>query len=181
MESEIVPTRVGQESHPAIRRPQFRAEAQPHLGQPVGRRGEIRKALLLNAGITTPLTKRAPSPGRQKKAPTPFRHQGGHNCPHCGQLRVLKGRCSAHEIVALTLFSVEFGCLLRAAKSCWGVPGLLRHEGPFKKCVAENKIGFQPGSQVVTFLKISARSPGYYWEVVICFAADKEAARCTTT
>ena len=85
MESEIVPTRVGQESHPAIRRPQFRAEAQPHLGQPVGRRGEIRKALLLNAGITTPLTKRAPSPGRQKKAPTPFRHQGGHNCPHCGQ------------------------------------------------------------------------------------------------
>ena len=89
MESEIVPTRVGQESHPAIRRPQFRAEAQPHLGQPVGRRGEIRKALLLNAGITTPLTKRAPSPGRQKKAPTPFRHQGGHNCPHCGQLSLI--------------------------------------------------------------------------------------------
>ena len=105
MESEIVPTRVGQESHPAIRRPQFRAEAQPPLGQPVGRRGEIRKALLLNAGITTPLTKRAPSPGRQKKAPTPFRHQGGHNCPHCGQLRVLKGRCSGYEIAALTFFS----------------------------------------------------------------------------
>ena len=98
-----------------------------------------------------------------------------------GSCGVLKGRCSAYEIVALTLFSVEFGCLLRAAKSCWGVPGLLRHESPFKKCVAENKIGFKPGSQVVTFLKISARSPGYYWEVVICFAADKEAARCTTT
>ena len=98
-----------------------------------------------------------------------------------GSCGVLKGRCSAHEIVALTLFSVEFGCLLRVAKSCWGVPGLLRHESPFKKCVAENKIGFKPGSQVVTFLKISARSPGYYWEVVICFAADKEAARCTTT
>ena len=45
-----------------------------------------------------------------------------------GSCGVLKGRCSAHEIVALTLFSVEFGCLLRAAKSCWGVPGLLRHE-----------------------------------------------------
>ena len=56
-----------------------------------------------------------------------------------GSCGVLKGRCSAHEIVALTLFSVEFGCLLRVAKSCWGVPGLLRHEGPFKKCVAENK------------------------------------------
>ena len=56
-----------------------------------------------------------------------------------GSCGVLKGRCSAHEIVALTLFSVEFGCLLRVTKSCWGVPGLLRHEGPFKKCVAENK------------------------------------------
>lgn len=31
MESEIVPTRVGQESHPAIRRPQFRAEARTHF------------------------------------------------------------------------------------------------------------------------------------------------------
>ena len=105
-------------------------------------------------------------------------HTTARSAGSCG---VLKGRCSAHEIVALTLFSVEFGCLLRAAKNCWGVPGLLRHESPFKKCAAENKIGFQPGSQVVTFLKISARSPGYYWKVVICFAVDKEAARCTIT
>ena len=47
-----------------------------------------------------------------------------------GSCGVLKGRCSAHEIVALTLFSVEFGCLLRVAKSCWGVPGLFGHECP---------------------------------------------------
>ena len=47
-----------------------------------------------------------------------------------GSCGVLKGRCSAHEIVALTLFSVEFGCLLRVAKSCWGVPGLFGHEYP---------------------------------------------------
>ena len=47
-----------------------------------------------------------------------------------GSCGVLKGRCSAHEIVALTLFSVEFGCLLRAAKSRWGVPGPLRNECP---------------------------------------------------
>ena len=47
-----------------------------------------------------------------------------------GSCGILKGRCSAHEIVALTLFSVEFGCLLRVAKSCWGVPGLFGHECP---------------------------------------------------
>ena len=47
-----------------------------------------------------------------------------------GSCGVLKGRCSAHEIVALAFFSVEFGCLLRVAKSCWGVPGLFGHEYP---------------------------------------------------
>ena len=47
-----------------------------------------------------------------------------------GSCGVLKGRCSVHGIVAMTLFSVEFGCLLRAAKSGRGVPGLLGYELP---------------------------------------------------
>ena len=54
-------------------------------------------------------------------------HTTARSAGSCG---VLKGRCSGHEIVALTPFSVDFGCLLRAAKSLWGVPGLLRHECP---------------------------------------------------
>ena len=53
--------------------------------------------------------------------------------------RGTKKRCSTHEIAAMTLFSAKFGCLLRSAECRWGVPGLLRHESPFKECVAENK------------------------------------------
>ena len=30
----------------------------------------------------------------------------------------------------MTLFSAKFGCLLRAARTLWGVPGLWRHECP---------------------------------------------------
>ena len=45
-----------------------------------------------------------------------------------GSCGVLKGRCSVHGIVAMTPFSVKFSCLLRAAKSRRGVPGLLWHE-----------------------------------------------------
>ena len=191
---------AGQASRPAIRRAQFRAEARTHFGRPVDRKAEKKKPPMFG-----PMSRCVPSFGRGQQPCTPDglglvsgicggrkkkqNKRQASKLPLCpvttarsaGSCGVLKGRCSAHEIVALTLFSVEFGCLLRAAKSCWGVPGLLRHESPFKKCVAENKIGFQPGSQVVTFLKISARSPGYYWEVVIWCVADKEAARCTIT
>ena len=56
-----------------------------------------------------------------------------------GSCGILKERCSTHEIAAMTLFSAKFGCLLRSAECRWGVPGLLRHESPFKECVAENK------------------------------------------
>ena len=56
-----------------------------------------------------------------------------------GSCGILKERCSTHEIAAMTLFSAKFCCLLRSAECRWGVPGLLRHESPFKECVAENK------------------------------------------
>ena len=44
---------------------------------------------------------------------------------------VLKWRSSACEIEAMTLFSAKFSCLLRAARTLWGVPGLFerfKHE-----------------------------------------------------
>ena len=47
-----------------------------------------------------------------------------------GSCRVLKWRSSACEIEAMTLFSAKFSCLLRAARTLWGVPGLWRHECP---------------------------------------------------
>ena len=47
-----------------------------------------------------------------------------------GSCGVLKGRCSVHEIMAMVLFSVKFSCLLRTAKSRWGVPGLFEYELP---------------------------------------------------
>ena len=48
-----------------------------------------------------------------------------------GSCGVLKGRSSACEIKAMTLFSAKFGCLLRAARTIRGVPGLFerfKHE-----------------------------------------------------
>ena len=48
-----------------------------------------------------------------------------------GSCRVLKWRSSACEIEAMTLFSAKFGCLLRAARTIRGVPGLFerfKHE-----------------------------------------------------
>ena len=48
-----------------------------------------------------------------------------------GSCGVLKGRSSACEIKAMTLFSAKFGCLLRAARTLRGVPGLFerfKHE-----------------------------------------------------
>ena len=116
MESEIVPTRVGQESHPAIRRPQFRAEAQPHLGQPVGRRGRNQKSAFTQCRDYNTVDKESAVTRQTEEAPTPFRHQGGHNCPHCGQLRVLKGRCSGYEIAALTVFLFSAACCVIAKK-----------------------------------------------------------------
>ena len=52
--------RVGQASRPAIRQPQFRAEARTHFRRPEGRRAERRNAHSPNAGITMPLTKKKP-------------------------------------------------------------------------------------------------------------------------
>ena len=48
-----------------------------------------------------------------------------------GSCGVLKGRCSVCEIEAMTLFSAKFGCLLKAARTIRGVPGLFerfKHE-----------------------------------------------------
>ena len=48
-----------------------------------------------------------------------------------GSCGVLKGRCSGREAEAMTLFSAKFGCLLRAARTIRGVPGLFerfKHE-----------------------------------------------------
>ena len=48
-----------------------------------------------------------------------------------GSCGVLKGRSSACEIKAMTLFSAKFGCLLRAARTIRGVSGLFerfKHE-----------------------------------------------------
>ena len=53
---------------------------------------------------------------------------------------------------------------------------------PLRNCGAENNNrALALGGQLVTFLIIDAVSPGYWAHVVIYFAADKEAARCTTT
>ena len=61
--------RAGQASRPAIRQPQFRAEARTHFRRPGGRRTESRNARLLHAGITMLLTKRTPSLRRRRKSP----------------------------------------------------------------------------------------------------------------
>ena len=58
-----------QASRPAIRQPQFRAEARTHFRRPGGRRTESRNARLLHAGITMLLTKRTPSLRRRRKSP----------------------------------------------------------------------------------------------------------------
>ena len=47
-----------------------------------------------------------------------------------GSCGILKGRCSGPETETMALFSVEFGCLLRTAKNCWGAPGLWGRECP---------------------------------------------------
>ena len=53
---------------------------------------------------------------------------------------------------------------------------------PLRNCGAENNNrALALGGRLVTFLIIDAVSPGYWAHVVIYFAADKEAARCTTT
>ena len=104
MESEIVPTRVGQESHPAIRRPQFRAEAQPHLGQPVGRRGEIRKRFTQCRDYNT-VDKESAVTRQTEESPDAFSTPGRSQLPTLRAVAGLKGRCSGYEIAALTFFS----------------------------------------------------------------------------
>ena len=69
---------------------------------------------------------------------------------------------------------------IRTAFCCFATQ--FRRELPLRNCGAENNNrALALSGQLVTFLIIDAVSPGYWAHVVIYFAADKEAARCTTT
>ena len=53
---------------------------------------------------------------------------------------------------------------------------------PLRYCGAENNNrALALGGQLVTFLITDATPPVYWAYVVVCFAVDKEAARCTIT
>ena len=140
---------IGQASRPAIRRPQVRAEARTHFRRPVGRRTERREnhppvwpceplcALFPEraAAMRTPtLLERvwasfwefAEDERKSRRKNRRFCGAGSLTTARsAGSCGVLKGRSSACEIKAMTLFSAKFGCLLRAARTIRGVPGLL--------------------------------------------------------
>ena len=56
-----------------------------------------------------------------------------------GSCGVLKRRSSACEIEVMTLFSTKFSCILRSARTLWGVPGLFGHECPSGIAAPETK------------------------------------------
>ena len=107
-----------------------------------------------------------------------------HNCPQCGQLRGGSGdRKWGQKQTAGISFRVTFPESLETRRKSRGHTGdiqgfLLRCHtvpagAPLRNCGAENKIGFQPDSQVVTFLIIDAWPYGYWVHIVIWCVADR--------